>query len=166
MSGSKKNYRNAVPASGEKASDMERPPIKRLKLVARDAADLEILSACLQDSVMKVADMAHMTDARRFVLMLHRYCWENTEQAMRTRTAVQIVGVENVQVKNIHQQRGEAVLSVLALEFTPGDAPAGTMNIIFAGGGEIRLAVEACEAILEDISDAWQARSTPRHEID
>jgi hypothetical protein len=28
------------------------------------------------------------------------------------------------------------------------------------------LAVEACEAILEDISDAWQARSTPRHEID
>ena len=166
MSGWKKNFPNVAPAFGERASDMAATPIKRLKLVARDAADLKILSACLQDSVMKVADMAHMKDARRFVLMLNRYCWENREHAMRTRTAVQIVGVENIQVRNINQQRGDAVLSVLALEFMPDDAPAGTMNIIFSGGGEIRLAVEACEAILEDISDAWQARSTPSHDID
>jgi hypothetical protein len=85
---------------------------------------------------------------------------------MRNRAAVQILGVEKVQIKNINQLRGDAVLSILALEFTPDDEPAGTMRIIFAGGGEIRLAVEACEAILEDISDAWQARSKPSHDID
>ena len=50
--------------------------MKKLKLVARDADDMKVLSACLQDSVMKVADMAHLSQARRFVLMVNRYCWE------------------------------------------------------------------------------------------
>ena len=140
--------------------------MKKLKLVARDADDMKVLSACLQDSVMKVADMAHLSQARRFVLMVNRYCWENDTQPMRARAGLQFIGVDKVQLKQINQQRGDGVLSVLAVEFVEADAPAGAISIIFSGGGEIRLAVEACEAILEDVSDAWPARSKPAHEID
>jgi len=140
--------------------------MKKLKLVARDADDMKVLSACLQDSVMKIADMAHLSEARRFVLMVNRYCWENDTQPMRARAGLQFIGVEKVQLKHINQQRVDGVLSVLAVEFVEADAPAGVISIIFSGGGEIRLAVEACEAILEDVSDAWPARSKPAHEID
>jgi hypothetical protein len=138
----------------------------RLKLFARDAADIEVMSAYVQDMVLQVADMAHVSDQKRFVLLGNRFCWEDEEHPMRVRTALQIANVQKSQVKNIELAHGEAVLSILALTFEPEDALAGHLRIIFAAGGEIRLAVEACEAILEDISDAWLARSRPTHEID
>jgi len=138
----------------------------RLKLFARDAADIEVMSAYVQDMVLQVADMAHVSDQKRFVLLGNRFCWEDEKHPMRVRTALQIANVQKSQVKNIELAHGEAVLSILALTFEPEDALAGHLRIIFAAGGEIRLAVEACEAILEDISDAWLARSRPTHEID
>ena len=40
------------------------------------------------------------------------------------------------------------------------------MRLQFAGGGEIRLAVEACEAILEDVTAPWAAKSRPQHDFE
>ncbi len=170
MSGWKKNYRLAARGFGAKrCDDMTTQATyehQRLKLFARDAADIEVMSAFVQDMVLQIADMAHVSDQKRFVLLGNRFCWENEAQAMRVRTAIQIANVQKSQMKNIKLAQGDAILSVLALKFEPEDALAGHLRIIFAAGGEIRLAVEACEAILEDISDAWSARSRPAHEID
>ena len=170
MNGLKKNYRLAAHGFGAKRckgmSTTSSSEHMRLKLFARDAADIEVISAYVQDMVLQVADMAHVSDQKRFVLLGNRFCWENEQQAMRVRTALQIANVQKSQVKNIKTGQGEAVLSILAIKFEPEDGLAGHLRIIFAAGGEIRLAVEACEAILEDISDAWLARSRPAHEID
>ena len=51
----------------------------RLKLFARDAADIEVMSAYVQDMVLQVADMAHVSDQKRFVLLGNRFCWEDEE---------------------------------------------------------------------------------------
>lgn len=167
MNAWKKNFRLVGRVYGaKKFSHMSVSPPSRLKLLARSNADLEVLSTYVQDMVLKVGDMAQLKDKRRFVLLGNRYCWEAQDQKLRVRTAIQIANVQSLQIKNINQHYAGGIASILAMKFEPEESPSGDLRIIFSGGGEIRLAVEACEAILEDISDAWAAQSRPSHEFD
>ena len=47
-----------------------------LKLAALDAEDLEILSAHLQDAILKVRDLHWLPSEKRFVLEMNRFAWE------------------------------------------------------------------------------------------
>jgi hypothetical protein len=138
---------------------------KPLKLYARDGDDMEVLSACLQDSVAQIGDMTFRQEERRFVMLVNRYCWEQ-EVPMRVRAAVQISGVETVQQRQLNLARGDGIVSVLAAQFELTQSPSGVIQLVFSGGGEIRLEVEACEAILEDVTAPWAARSRPDHVLD
>jgi hypothetical protein len=61
----------------------------------------------------------------------------------------------------------EAVLNLLAVEFTPTEAPSGFVNLYFSGGGALRLEVECLEAELADLGPAWTTACCPKHaEID
>ena len=136
-----------------------------LKLFARAAEDMDIISAHMQDAVLQTGDMAFLDDQRRVVLVMNRFCWELPEnKSLRVRSALQIGSIVNAQRRNIRTDQPDGVLSLLALRFESGDPPSGTVSIIFSGGGEIRLAVEACEAILEDITEPWAATRRPTHD--
>ena len=135
-----------------------------LKLFARAAEDMDIISAHTQDAVLQTGDMAFLDDQRRVVLVMNRFCWELPEsKSLRVRSALQIGGIVSAQRRNIRTDQPDGVLSLLAL-LEAEDAPAGTVSIIFSGGGEIRLAVETCEAILEDITEPWAATRRPAHD--
>jgi hypothetical protein len=138
---------------------------KPLKLYARDGDDMEVLSACLQDSVAQIGDMTFRQEERRFVMLVNRYCWEQ-EVPMRVRAAVQISGVETIRQRQLNLARGDGIVSVLAAQFELTQSPSGVIQLVFSGGGEIRLEVEACEAILEDVTAPWAARSRPDHVLD
>jgi hypothetical protein len=137
-----------------------------LKLYGRDADDMQVISACLQDAVGQIGDIAYLEAERRFVMLANRYCWENDKAAMRVRAALQIAGVKAIAYRKLNLRRREGVISLLSVQFEPLDAPSGVISLIFAGGDEIRLEVEACEAILEDTTAPWAVRSQPAHEDD
>ena len=139
--------------------------MKKLKLVARDADDMKVLSACRQDSVMKVADMAHLSQARRFVLMVNRYCWENDTQPRRARAGLQFIGVDKVQLKHIHQPRGDGVLELLAVELVAADATAGAFRLMFSGAAARHCASTAFEATLAEARDASPPLTQSAHAI-
>ncbi|MDJ0945455.1 MAG: DUF2948 family protein [Kiloniellales bacterium] len=52
----------------------------RLKLRARDPEDLRVLSACLQDALVPLADIAFLKPERRFVLVVNRFMWESAPE--------------------------------------------------------------------------------------
>ena len=142
-----------------------------LRLFARAPADLDVMSAHVQDAVLQTGDMTFLDDKRRFVLVMNRFCWELPQkESLRVRSALQIGGILEAKRRNIRSDKPDSVLSLLAVRFAPndqpGDALAGTVSIIFSGGGEIRLAVEACEAILEDITQPWATTRRPAHRPD
>lgn len=137
---------------------------KPLRLLAQDAGDLEVISAALQDAVLKVGDIAYEAKARRLTLAINRYRWEAGDGA-RVRAGLQLGGVLNVQTRKIRRGAREAVLELLALTFTPGEAPGGTITFSFAGGGDLRASVECIEAVLADISEPWPTKRTPAHEV-
>jgi Protein of unknown function (DUF2948) len=140
---------------------------KTLKLAAADAEDLQMLSARLQDAAGKLKDFIWLPKQRRFAAMLNRYRWEDVKgPGTRVRAALRFDGVSKVQSTNVKRGASEAVVSLLAINFTPnGDGdPAGVIELVLAGGGTIRLIVECIDAELADQTGPWTARARPSHE--
>lgn len=135
-----------------------------LRLLAQDAADLQVISAAVQDAVAKVGDIVFEPRARRLTLAFNRYRWE-AGGGERVRSALQLGGVLNVQYRKIRRSAPDAVLELLAVTFEPGDAPGGVVTFAFAGGGDIRATVECIEAVLADVSPPWPTPRKPAHEI-
>lgn len=144
----------------EAAPDAAAPPLERLRLLAEDAADLQIISAALQDAVLRPADIVWERSGRVATLALSRFCWECG--GTRVRAALQFGDV--LAVKSRRLPRGpEAALELLAIDFEPGEAPGGRVILMFAGGGDLRIDVECLDAVLADLSDPWPARVEPAH---
>ena len=141
-----------------------------LKLLAEDEEDLKILSAYLQDAVIRVGDVGYLPKTRRFALLLNRYRWEDELDdencCRRVRSGLHFDGVLRVQVLNIRQDDPEAVLELLAIQFTPTGDGGGLIDLRCAAGGCIRLHVECIEAVLSDIGGPWQARARPVHDLE
>jgi hypothetical protein len=138
-----------------------------MRLAAVDNEDLEILSARLQDAAGKLKDIAFLPRQRRFALVLNRYRWEDSKGARgsRVRSGLKFDGVLGVQSQNIKRGAPEAVVSLLAIKFTAngGDDAGGVIELLFAGGGTIRLAVECIDAELSDLTTPWEAVRRPVH---
>jgi hypothetical protein len=83
---------------------------------------------------------------------------------VRRRTGLRFERVTAAQLSGIDVKRKDAILSLLAISFEPGEAPAGAITLRFAEGGAIRLLVECIEAELKDLGPVWRAASMPSHD--
>lgn len=137
----------------------------QLKFVVLDAEDLAVVSAHLQDAVLKVSDVVWRPQEKRLVLGLNRFDWESAQHAQfrRRRCALRFERVLSCKCKHVDPARKDAVLNLLALEFEPGDAPAGAVRLTFSGDTVVRLEVECLEAELADLGPAWTTSSCPMH---
>jgi hypothetical protein len=142
----------------------------RLRLMALDTEDLAVLSAHLQDAVLKVRDLSWLPEEKRFVLAMNRFVWEKAQKGswlkreyQRRRSCLHFDRVEAVKSTGIDQEATETVLELLAIRFEPRDSPSGDVLIDFAGGAGIRLSVECLEAQLADLGPAWSTDHAPRH---
>jgi hypothetical protein len=161
------------------------PCTDELKLVALDKDDIEVISAHLQDSLVKIADILWRPSEHRFVIALNRFDWMSAAEiakasqvsgkvpgtAARTvkpdyrrcRTALRFERVLACKCRNLDQTAKDARLNLLAVEFAETDSPAGIVSLIFSGGGVIRLDVECLEAELADLGEVSAAAICPDH---
>ena len=139
-----------------------------LRLLAFDADDLAIVSAHLQDALVRVGDMAWLPEQDRFILLLSRFDWVAAAEGRceRATSGLHFARVRTVRQNGVPQQTPEVVLELLAIAFEPSDAPAGFVTLTFAGGAAIRLDVECLEACLRDMGPRWTAKCRPAHALD
>lgn len=52
-----------------------------VRLRARDAEDLAVIAACMQDAIIPIGDMCFEPGARRFVMVANRFRWETADGA-------------------------------------------------------------------------------------
>ncbi len=104
-----------------------------LRLVALDAEDLAILSAHVQDAVLKVKDIRWLSGDKHFVVGMNRFVWETAPSGswrkrdyQRRRATLHLARVEKVQSTGIARDRPEEVLELLAVRFEPTRAPPAT----------------------------------------
>ncbi|HJR55582.1 MAG TPA: DUF2948 family protein [Rhizomicrobium sp.] len=135
-----------------------------MRLAAQDAEDLTILSARLQDAAAKLSGFVYKGKQRRFAAMVNRLEWEKGGKT-RVRAGLHFDSVLGVKTRNVKLGAKDAVISILAITFTPNavDDPAGVIEIVLAGDGAIRLEVECIDAELADVTRPWTARATPDH---
>jgi hypothetical protein len=139
-----------------------------LKLIALDDQDLSIVSAHVQDAVMKIGDLEYLPAAKRFVLTMNRFVWEASTGLFRRhnerrQAVLHFDRVLGVKTNGIARDKPAEILSLLAISFIEISKPAGIVELIFSGGGTIMLDVECIEARLADIGGAWEATSRPVH---
>ena len=139
---------------------------EQLRLVAFDAEDLAILSAHLQDAIVKVGDLAYVPERSRFALVARRFDWccQDSEPT-RCLSGLHFDRVLRARTRGFDPKAEGAILSLLAIHFSEGTAPSGTATLVFAGGAEIELELECLEARLQDLGAAWSAKSRPAHDL-
>lgn len=140
-----------------------RASVEPLRLLAEDADDLHIISAALQDAILRPVDIVWEPSSRRVTLKLSRFCWECG--GTRVMAAMQFGDVIAVKSRRL-PRLPESALELLAMEFAPDEAPGGRVILMFAGGGDLRIDVECLDAVLTDLSERWPARLAPTHMSD
>jgi hypothetical protein len=142
-----------------------------LKLVALDKDDIEVVSAHVQDALVRQGDILWQPQDHRFVMMLNRFDWMTAVDAKpdantdyrRCRTALRFERVLSCKCRGLDQSHKDSRLNLLAIEFAERDAPTGTVTLTFSGGGVIRLEVECLEAELADLGEITTAEICPDH---
>ena len=140
---------------------------KPLKLIAGDGEDLAVVSAYLQDAVMKIGDMAYLPQKRRFAFVANRFVWENAGNRQigsfyRVRCGVHLDDVRDVKMQHLKTEPKDAIVELLAIDVEQNDDD-HLVQLKFAGGGAIRLAAESVNMLVSDISQPWRTRSRPNH---
>jgi hypothetical protein len=147
--------------------------VDELKLVALDRDDIAVISAHVQDALVRVGDILWQPHEHRFVMALNRFDWIAAAGARpergqkpdyrRCRTALRFDRVLSCKCRGIDQSDKEARLNLLAVEFAEGNAPAGIVTLTFSGSGVIRLEIECLEAELADLGEIFVAETCPNH---
>lgn len=137
-----------------------------LHLTAFDAEDLAVISAQMQDAVIRFADVGYAKRQRRFALVANRFAWDRLPEKERRRTGLAFNGVTHVRRQGPQAPDALTVLSLLAITFTPEQAEealGGVITLTFSGGHVIALDVEVIDVALDDLGPAWSTDMTPEH---
>ena len=136
-----------------------------LRLMAQDAEDLAVLSAQMQDAVVRVGDMAWLPKVQRFALLACRFDWMAAEAGRRERchTGLHFDCVRSARLRGFDQSDPALTLNLLGIVYTPTDAPSGTVDLVFSGGAGVQLEVECLEAQLRDLGSRWKTDRQPGH---
>ena len=139
-----------------------------LKLRAEDTEDLAVISACLQDALVAVRDLAYVPEERSFLFVANRFRWENGLRPMpgeapyeRVLCGVALSEVAAVSYSGFRRSDDGRILSLLAIRFEEG-----TVHLEFSGGAAIRLDVARILCHAGDLGDPWPTPWQPRHDVD
>ena len=157
---------------------MRTVPVEAIRLVARDNADLEVISALLQDAIIAGNDMHY--DARQdcFVVVANRFCWEQPALAdlkdsaggalhERALCGVRINHVTAVRKRHWPADWRDAFFNLLALKLVDMQQKgSGCMiQLSFSGGPSMRLAAKQIDVVLSDLESRRPTNLQPRHDL-
>jgi hypothetical protein len=135
-----------------------------LRLVALDQEDLAVVSAHLQDAVVRAGDMSYLPKEHRFALVARRFDWEAPQSEPRRRlSGLHFERVLAVRCRGLDRSKPDAALNLLAITFDEGEAPSGTATLLFSDGAAVQLELECIETQMKDLGPVWGAEGRPVH---
>ena len=139
-----------------------------LKLRAEDADDLAVISACLQDALVPVRDLAYDAADGTFLLVANRFRWEDglrraVEEGgfARILCGITFREVATVSYTGFRRTDDSRILSLLAICFEDGG-----VRLEFSGGAAIRLEVTRILCHARDLGEPWPTSWQPSHDLD
>lgn len=161
---------------------MAETPLIRLR--ARDAEDMQVVAACLQDALVPLGDIAYLKREKRFVMVVNRFKWETSDRDAaapapeagpeadarftddaaepgfeRVNAGVCFDKVQAVRFQGLDLGNKDHILNLLTIQ-----VESDSITLVFSGDILIRLEVGAIACHLEDLSEPWPTRWQPSHE--
>ena len=149
-----------------------------LRLVAQDEADIEVVSALLQDAIIAGSDMHFDAQNSCFLIVANRFCWERPALAdvnassggavhERALCGLRISHVFDVQKRHWPTDWRAAFFNILALKpvAVSQQDDGFVMEFSFSGGPSLRLITEQINLVLGDLDDGRPTNLQPRHDI-
>lgn len=154
-----------------------------MSLMAKDADDLAIIAACLQDALVPISEVQYLSNEQRFIMLLNRFRWErqpagrhaaadaskadasfhdaddyfDTEQ--RIHCGLCVDKVTAVRSRGVDLKQRGKFLSLLTLQYEEG-----RLSLLFSGGGVIQLTVSELSLFLKDMGEGWPTQWRPDHD--
>jgi len=140
-----------------------------LKLRAEDADDLAVISACLQDALVAVRDLAFVPQDRTFLMAANRFRWEGAERSeagyQRILCGITFGAVIGVSYLGFRRSEDDRILSLLTIR-PWHDGEGDAIRLEFSGGASIRLDVARIVCHAQDVGEPWPTQWQPRHDAD
>jgi hypothetical protein len=144
-----------------------------LKLRAEDADDLAVLSACLQDALVPVRDLAFVPEEQVFVLIANRFRWESglgprpgEAGHQRVLCAVTFSAVTAVFYRGFRRSDDGRILALLAIRPLADGADGEVIQLEFSGAATIRLEAVRILCRAKDLGEPWPTPWHPRHDAE
>ena len=135
-----------------------------------------MISACLQDALVSVGDLAYDRDARVFVLVANRFRWEVGTGAdgvgkpfERTLCGLTFDEIDGVVYRGFQRSEEDRILSLLTIRPMLGlgfGGTGGAIDLEFARGATIRLTAAAIRCRVRDFGEPWPTVWQPDHPLD
>ena len=139
-----------------------------VKLLVRDAEDVQVVSSLLQDALIASEDMTYDAMASEFIAVVNRFCWEqpaskNAEDG-KPIFARAMAGLRIGSIETIHQRGMDArsgFYNLLAIEY---EKPDQILRLVFSAGAEIKLKVRELRLVVADLSADYPTAARPVHD--
>ncbi len=143
---------------------------RALALKALDDEDLKVLSTLSQDAIFPISEMTWDRNKRRFAVLLNRFRWEEGARIgehppERVQAVLVIDDAMRVSSQGIDRSESDLVLSLLSIDWEPGEDGMGRLTLVLAGDGAVAIDVECLDVTLKDVTRPYYAPSgkAPEH---
>ena len=156
---------------------MHKANSETLRLAARDEADLEVVSALLQDAIIPGVDLHFDVLNSCFSIAANRFCWERPplpdvktssggEVHERALCGLQFRHVIDVQKRQWPSDWRNSFFNILALKPLPmpKQDKGCVIEVSFSGGPSLRLLVHEINLVLVDLDSGHPTNLEPRHD--
>ena len=118
------------------------------KIIAQSAEDLQIISACCSESIIKISDIKFLKKNKIFLISLNRIAKEDN-QTKRINSIIRFEYVHSSRSKNINQINQDLEIELISIDLFKKEKNY-EITLLFSNNRFITLAVETIEVILED----------------
>ena len=125
----------------------------RLRLRAEDAGDLAVISACLEDALFAVGEMAFEPADSRFAAIVVRRCREaDGGPAGQAKAAIHFDDVSSVKLRGIDRAERARLLKLAGIFAEPGRS-ATVVRLLFQNGAEVWIEAGHLACRFQDLED-------------
>tara|TARA_B100001564_G_scaffold175282_1_gene147503 strand:+ start:400 stop:795 length:396 start_codon:yes stop_codon:yes gene_type:complete len=125
---------------------MNKPYLK--KILARSAEDIQIISACCSEGLVKIGEIKYLPKNKIFLISLKRLEKE-IKKNKRINSIIRFEYVESSRSKNINQINSNHEMELISVELFKKDKNFEII-LLFSDNRIITLVVETIEVFLED----------------
>ena len=122
------------------------------KVIAQSPEDLQIISACCSEAIVKISDIKYLPSNKIFLISLLRIDKENERRKKTINSIIKFEFIESSKSKNINQNNLNLTLELIAIDLFKRENNY-QITLLFSKNAIITLTAETIEVTLEDQKD-------------